>query len=103
MTEHIGPAREAGTFVVTVRHAAKLLEHPSRSRIVVEPACAELRSAELIKGESNQPACRLGGVALAPIGLAQPIAEFPAAGGMDPADADMSGRRFAQNRERQIL
>src|SRR5207248_4750050 len=91
------------TLLLAVRQAARLLEHPRRGRVVVEPARGELRAIQLVEGESHEPARGFGGVALTPIGLAQPIAEFPTARRMNPAGADIGAGRFAQNAERQIL
>jgi len=103
MAEHVGPAREAGTFIVTVRNAAELLQHASRRRIVVEPPGSQLCRAQCVEGKGRSGGERPRCVALAPIGLAQPIAEFPAACRMNAAGPDIGTGRFAQNRERQIL
>src|SRR5258706_13574186 len=103
MALNVRPARKAGSRLLATRAEAELLEHASRRGVVVKPPGSELFRVQHLEGESDNSSSCFGGVAFAPIRLAEPIAELPAARGMHAAHADIGGVRLAQNREGEIF
>src|SRR6185312_5388947 len=87
MTKHLGGPGTAFAHGRAVVPGAKLGQNMAGHRIIVEPAGANFSEAQSLEGKSHNAMGRLGGKALTPEGLAQPVAELEAWPVLMQADA----------------
>src|SRR5215813_2026844 len=84
------------------RHAAPLeatlFKHATRSRVRYPRASVEPLEAELLEGVVDDGARRLGGVAVAPIGCAQPVTDLGRLARLHQQAAD-SNQRVVRQRD----
>ena len=99
MAQHVHTPGPALPHLRAVMTCAQLGQDMAGDRIVVEPAGMDIFQPQRLEGISDQPVRGFGGIAKAPEGLAQPIAEFIALIGMQPGHAQEHAVALALDHE----